>query len=227
MSQQMKTAVLTIALFCGVICLPHNGMAQNAKIAVVDTEAVTFMSDEGKAANEKIEKRVQAMTAEMDKLRKDFEDKENNLRTRDRLMSAAAKAQLQKEIDDDKIKFERKSQDYQKEIDELQNTLMSPIADKIKAELATFVNDKGFDLLIDLSVQPGNVIWANPGNDITKELTALVNATFKKAGGAAAATPATTRPAATPTTTPAPSKPAAATPTPAASGQTPAAAPAR
>src|SRR5688572_5883214 len=111
MSPQMKSAVLTVVLLC-LAGLPQDGMAQNAKIAVIDTEAVTLMSDEGKAANEKIEKRVQLMSAEMDKLRKDIESKENDLRTRERLMSVTAKAQLQKEIEDEKIKFERKSQDY-------------------------------------------------------------------------------------------------------------------
>ena len=199
----MKSAVLTVVLLC-LAGLPQDGVAQNAKIAVIDTEAITLMSDEGKAANEKIEKRVQVMTSEMDKLRKDFEAKENDLRTRERLMSATAKTQLQKEIEDAKIRFERKSQDYQKEIDEMQSALMKPIADKIQKELAAFVNEKGFDLLIDLSVQPGNVVWANPGNDITKEVLARVNDTFKKSGGAAAA-PADTKPsaAAPPATAPA------------------------
>lgn len=196
MSPQMKSAALTVVLMC-LAGLPQDGVAQNAKIAVIDTEAITVMSDEGKVANEKIEKRVQVMTAEMDKIRKDIESKENDLRTRERLMNATAKTQLQKEIEDEKIKFERKSQDYQKEIDEMQNTLMTPIAAKIQKELAAFVNEKGFDLLIDLSVQPGNVVWANPGNDITKEMLARVNDTFKKSGGAAA-TPATTKPSAAP-----------------------------
>ena len=188
MSSQMKSAVLAVGLLC-LAGLPQDGMAQNARIAVIDTEALTLMSDEGKIANEKIEKRVQVMTAEMDKLRKDIETKENDLRTRERLMSATAKSQLQKDIEDEKIKFERKSQDYQKEIDEMQTALMKPIAEKIQAELTLYLRDRAFDLLIDLSVQPGMVVWSNPGNDITREILVRVNETFKKSGGAAAAAP--------------------------------------
>src|SRR5262245_52421094 len=122
MSQQLKTAALTLAL-ATALCLPVYGMAQDAKIAVVDTQALTILSDEGKVANEKIEKRIQAMTEEMDKARKDIEAKEKRLRDQDRLMAAAAKTQLQNEIKDDQVKFDRKSEDYQKEIEELQNTL--------------------------------------------------------------------------------------------------------
>jgi Skp family chaperone for outer membrane proteins len=200
MSQQLKITALTAALLTIALCLPLRGMAQDARIAVVDTQALTFMSDEGKIAGEKIEKRIQAMTAEMEKGRKDIEDKEKRLRDQDRVMSAAAKTQLQNDIKDDQIKFDRKSEDYQKEIEEMQNTLMSPIAKKVQAELAVYVNEKGFDLLIDLSVEPANIVWSNPANNITKELMVRVNETFKKAGAAAAAAPP---PAATP------SKPAA------------------
>ena len=49
MSQQMKTSVLTFALVCITFCLPQNGQAQDARIAVVDTQALTVASDEGKA----------------------------------------------------------------------------------------------------------------------------------------------------------------------------------
>src|SRR5262245_24531367 len=142
MSQQLKTAALMVGLLLIAFCLPLMGMEQDAKIAVVDTQALTFMSDEGKIAGEKIEKRIQAMTAEMEKARKDIDDKEKRLRDQDRLMAAAAKTQLQNEIKEDQIKFDRKSEDYQKEIEEMQNTLMSPIAKKVQAELAAYVNDK-------------------------------------------------------------------------------------
>jgi Skp family chaperone for outer membrane proteins len=192
MSQQLKTAALSVALLCIAFCLPLSGMAQDAKIAVVDTQALTLASDEGKIAGEKIEKRIAVMTAEMDKARKDIEDKQTRLRTQDRLMSAAAKTQLEGEIKSDQVKFDRKSEDYQKEIEEMQTSLMNPIAAKVQAELATWVNEHSYDLLIDLSVESSNVVWANEANNITKAVMVRVNESFKKA--AAAAPPAATPP---------------------------------
>jgi len=187
MSQQMKTSVLTLALLCITFCLPQNGQAQDAKIAVVDTQALTIASDEGKAVNEKIEKRIQAMGTEMEKLRKDIDGKEERLRTQDRVMAATLKAQLQSEIKEDQIKFERKNQDYQKEIEQMQNDMFGPIANKVKAELATYVNEVGYHLLIDFSAENSNVVWFNPANDITKQVMARMNDAYKKAGGAASA----------------------------------------
>jgi Skp family chaperone for outer membrane proteins len=203
MSQQLKTAALMAGLLLIAFCLPLMGMEQDAKIAVVDTQALTVMSDEGKIAGEKIEKRIQEMTVEMDRARKSIEEKENRLRTQDRLMAAAAKTQLQNEIRDDQIKFDRKSEDYQKEIEQMQNTLMSPIAAKVQAELATWVNEKSYDLLIDLSVETGGVVWSNPANNITKDLLVRVNESFKKAPAPAAAAPPAATPPRAPAATPA------------------------
>jgi Skp family chaperone for outer membrane proteins len=58
------------------ISYPGTVLAQASKIAVVDVQALTLASDEGKSVNDKLDKRIQAITAEMDKARKDIEAKE-------------------------------------------------------------------------------------------------------------------------------------------------------
>jgi outer membrane protein len=217
MSQQLKTALLIVILLG--VSVPRTGMAQEAKIAVVDVQALTLASDEGRAANEKLDKRVQALTAEMDKARKDIDEKETRLRTQDRLMSAAAKGQLQRDIDDAKRAFDRKNQDSQKELTDLQNQLLAPIAGKAQEALAMFVSQNGYTLLVDLSSEKSNVVWANPANDITGVVLKTLNDDYKKSGGASASPasapaapaanapkPATSAPSTPPrTTTPAPS----------------------
>jgi len=205
MSQPLKTALLIVIL--SGLCLPARGMAQDAKIAVVDVQALTLASDEGKAAGDKLDKRIQAITAEVDKVRKDIENKETDLRTRERVMSATAKAQLQREIDDAKRTFDRKNQDYQKELNDMQNDLLEPVARKAQEILAAFVNENGYTLLIDLSAMNTNVVWFNPANDITARVMKNINDAYKKSAGASGTTPATTTPAASapkpPATTPA------------------------
>jgi Skp family chaperone for outer membrane proteins len=211
MNQHFKTTALTIAVACVVVCLPQKGVAQDSKIAVVNTRTLTLMSEEGKIAGDKLQKRLDVIRTEMDKLRKDIEDKDNNLRTRERLLSAQAKAALAKDIDDAKFKFDQKAQVYEKEMNEMQAELLDPIADKIRLELQSFVSEKAFTIVIDLA-DDSNVVWANASNDITKDLLVRVNENFKRAGGAPAA-PAAGPAAATP-------KPPASTPaTPPPAGQ--------
>jgi len=91
MNQHFKTTTLAIAVACIVFGLPQMGVAQDSKIAVVNTRTLTLMSDEGKVAGDKLQKRLDVIRTEMDKLRKDIEEKDNSLRTRERLLSAQAK----------------------------------------------------------------------------------------------------------------------------------------
>ena len=196
MSQKLKTLWIVLA---GIVCLPQISPAQEVRIAVIDIEVLTYTSDDGKAANDKLEKRFQAISAEMDKARKDIEEKETRLRTQDRLMSAGAKSQLTKEIDDGKKQFDRKNEDYQKEMADLQSELLAPVSEKIQQELKIYVEEKGPTLLIDLSAERGNIVWANPGNDITKDMLTRLNANKTPA---AAPEPASAKPPATPPAAP-------------------------
>src|SRR5262245_33682845 len=143
MRQLCRAAALMTVLAVGMH-LPANGLAQDLKLAVVDIEALTLTSDEGKAANTKLKARYDEIVGIMSKLQKDIEDKETRLKTQDRVMSATAKAQLSRDIDNDKIAFDRKNQDYQKEIMELQNELLDPAAGKAQAMLQIYIKENNF-----------------------------------------------------------------------------------
>jgi Skp family chaperone for outer membrane proteins len=121
-------------------------------------------------------------------------------------MSATAKAQLAKEIDDAKIIFDRKNQDYQKEMDDLQRDLLSPVAAKVQQELSAYVNEKGYTLLIDLSAAESNVVWFNPANDVTRDVMGRLNAAYKSSPAAKTPAPAAEKPATPPAPAPVPAQ---------------------
>jgi outer membrane protein len=121
-------------------------------------------------------------------------------------MSATAKAQLTRDVDAAKVEFDRKSQDYEKEMAELQDQLLGPVSDRAQAALGAYIKEQSFSLVIDLSAQGGNVVWWNPANDITLDVIKVLNEAGKPSGAA----PAATTPAAAPANTTRP--PAATTP---------------
>ena len=196
MKQLMKAAVLTIVLMCA-----RTGFAQDAKIAIVDVERLTLASDAGKTASEQLQKKFTEISALMQRSQKEIEDKETRLKTQDRVMSATAKAQLAKEIETDKLTFDRKNQDYQKQLSDMQDDLLGPISEKAQKALADYVKEKGFTVLFDLSAQNGNIVWFNKGNEITDDVIKRLNEEMKKATPAAAT--AAPRPPATPAAAPA------------------------
>jgi Skp family chaperone for outer membrane proteins len=208
MRLHLRAAALLSVLVMGTF-LPKIAGAQDLKIAVVDIEALTLNSDEGKAVNDKVKKKYDEISGVMEKLQKDITDKENQIKTAGRAMSEAAKNNLTRDIDALKVSFDRKNQDYQKEITDYQNDLLDPVANKAQAKLKSYIQEKNFSLVVDLSAEKGNVVWVNLGNDITLDLIKQLNDDLKKA-------PAATAPAAAPRTpaTAAPKPPATATPAP-------------
>jgi Skp family chaperone for outer membrane proteins len=184
------------------VFFPGRGLAQDLKIAVVDIEALTLTSDEGKAVNAKLKTRYDEIIGVMSKLQKDIEDKETRLKTQDRVMSSTAKASLTREIENDKVNFDRKNQDYQKEMVDYQNELLDPVAGKAQLALQAYIKEKNFTIVIDLSAEKGNVVWANSANDITLDVIKRLNDDYKKV-------PAASAPASAPRTTPAGTPPAA------------------
>ena len=212
MRLQLRAGALMIALTVGMF-LPQTGQAQELKIAVVDIEALTLNSIEGKAVQDKLKKRYDEITVIMQKLQKEVDDKETQLKTQDRVMSAASKAALSRDIEDKKLAFDRKNQDYQKEMSDMQGGLMDPVSAKASAMLQAMIKEGSYNVVFDLAADKGNIVWANPANDITLTVIKRVDDEYKKTVGTAAApaaaaprTPAATAPA---TTTP---RPPAATP---------------
>jgi outer membrane protein len=188
-----------------VLLQARAALAQDAKIAVVNLQRLTTASDEGKKALEKVEKRYQEITVEMQKLSRAIEEKETALRKQELAISAARRDQILREIDTDKRTLGRKNEDYQRELAEMEQQVMGPIVAQAEAILAAYIKERNFTLVINSAAENGNLVWFNPANDVTEEVIKLINAQVKSAP------PAATTPAAA-----APPKPASPTPLPAA-----------
>jgi Skp family chaperone for outer membrane proteins len=165
-------------------------MAQDARIAVVDLQRLTLTSDEGKAASEKLEKRYQEISTLMQAAQKSIQDKETQLKTQERALSETRKAQLAREIDSETVQFQRKNEDYQLEMAQLEEDVMGPVMDKARAVLAAYLKETSYTILFDISAEGGNIVWFSGANEITEELIKRLNAT-KTAAPAPASAPQT------------------------------------
>src|SRR5262245_34462156 len=114
MGRLLKGTLLTLILMSTRLA-----SAQDLKIGVVDVQRLAVDSDEGKAGGVLLRKRYEDMSADLKKIQQTIDDNQNKLKTQDRLLSDAAKAGLNRTIDQQKTELDRKNQDYQKEFDEL------------------------------------------------------------------------------------------------------------
>jgi len=192
--------------------------SQASRVAVVDFEKAVVESAEGKKSSERFNATLQSKQAEAEKRQKELEDAQKKLQTQGAALSETAKANLQKDIDRRTIELQRFNEDAQKELQSVRDELLRPIAERASAILNALAAEQGYTLIVDISNPQSNIVWFNPKNDVTEEVTRRIDATktTEAARPPSAVRPTTPPPASPPrTVAPAPGIPRPAAPTPA------------
>src|SRR6266705_6608334 len=190
---RFKLSLLVIMTLLVSVSLVHG---QTSRVAVVDFEKALVESVEGKKSSDKFNATLQSKQAEGEKRQKELEDAQKKLQTQDRTLSETAKANLQKDIDRRTTELRRLNEDAQKELQSLRDELLRPIAERASAILNALAAEQGYTLIIDVSNPQSNVVWFNPKNDLTEELTRRIDAATKTTEAAKPAAPPAVRPAA-------------------------------
>src|SRR5436309_10614490 len=202
----LKRPFLLIAILLFPFALVRS---QTSRIAVVDFEKAVVESAEGKKSSEKYNATLQSKQVEAEKRQKELEDAQKKLQTQGAALSETAKANLQKDIDRRTIELQRFNEDAQKELQSVRDELLRPIAERASAILNALAAEQGYTLIVDISNPQSNIVWCNPKNDITEELTRRIDAATKTTDAAKPPAPSAVRPA-----TPAPAPPRTIAPAP-------------
>ncbi|MGE0449998.1 MAG: OmpH family outer membrane protein [Vicinamibacterales bacterium] len=156
---------------------PPAPFPQGAKIAFVNLQAIAQLSVEGKAAATKVNALAQKKQSEAAERAKQLQSNQQKLETGGTVMSEAARAQLQKEIDRQTLEGQRFEQDAQSELQELQADLQQDFQAHLMPILEELSKEKGLQVLF--SASDSGVIWAEPGIDLTLEAVKRLDAAPK------------------------------------------------
>jgi Skp family chaperone for outer membrane proteins len=158
---------------------PPAPFPQGAKVGFVNLQAIAQLSADGKAAAARVNALAQKKQGEAAEKAKALQTNQQKLETSGSVMSEAARAQLQKEIDRQTVEGQRFEQDAQAELTELQQQLQQEFQAKLMPVLEALSKEKGLQVL--LSAADSGVIWADPGIDLTLEAVARLDKTAKPA----------------------------------------------
>jgi Skp family chaperone for outer membrane proteins len=172
-------------------------VAMDAKIALVNFEQVVLASNEGQVVTANTQKKFEPKKNELEKLSQEVDTMKKGLTP---TMTDEARAKLLREIDVKEKQLQRDADDAQTAYNSEWQEGLAGVAQKIAATMKKYAADSGFTILLDVSSQQSNVLWAVPSTDISQAIVELYN----KQSGIAAPPPPAPRP-----TTP---KPAASTP---------------
>ncbi len=165
-------------------------VAMDAKIALVNFEQVVLASNEGQVVTANTQKKFEPRKNEIEKLASDVDAMKKQASG---TMTDEAKAKLLRDIDVKEKRLNSEAEQAQTEYNTEWQEGLSGVAQKIATTMKKYAQDSGFTLLLDVSSQQSNVLWAVPQTDISQAVVDLYN---KQSGIAAPAAAQAPRPSA-------------------------------
>ena len=171
------------------------GQTVDTQFAFIDVQRVASESNEGQAANTKVDElsqqklgEIEAVNtdgqAEIATLNQDLQEAQQKLQQGQNVISQDAAATLQRQIArlqrdtertgaDLQAEIQRMSQDAEAEVQELQQQLQMDFERRLLPAIDQLATEKGLSFI--LSAQQG-LVWADPSLDISQELIDRLNA---------------------------------------------------
>jgi Skp family chaperone for outer membrane proteins len=171
---------------------PVTPQAIPAKIALVAFEQAVFATNEGQKAVQDIQTKYKPKKDQIETLSHEVDALKKQLQGAPATLTDAERAAKMKEIDAKEKRLNHDAEDAQTAYNtDLQETY-GKVAAKVSVTLKKYVSDNGYTLLLDVSSQQSNVMWANQSTDVTQ---AIVTA-YNTSSGVAAPVPVPSAPSA-------------------------------
>jgi Skp family chaperone for outer membrane proteins len=189
---------------------PVTPQAIPAKIALVAFEQAVFATNEGQKAVQDIQTKYKPKKDQIETLSHEVDALKKQLQGAPATLTDAERAAKMKEIDAKEKRLNHDAEDAQTAYNTDLQEAYGKVAAKVSVTLKKYVSDSGFTLLLDVSSQQSNVMWANQSTDVTQAVVTAYNTSSGVAApvpsAPSAAPPATARPRPT-TTAPKPAAP--------------------
>ena len=201
-----------------------------AKYAFINIQRIAAESAQGKTLSSRVQTLNTQKVTQLNDKNKALQTAQQKLDSGGSVLSDAARAQLEKDIDRQQTEIQRFTDDAQKEVQELQNELQAEFQQKLGPVIQQVAQEKKLEILF--SALDAGIVWADAGLDLTSEVIRRFDAANPAATASAPAAP-TAAPAAPAAAAPpapagrqgAPAAPRPATPAAPRSGGAPAPAP--
>jgi outer membrane protein len=146
---------------------PPRPFPEGAKVGYVIVQRIANESSEGKAATAKLQALQQKKAAELNEKNKQMQTAQQRLEKEASVLSAAAAADLQKQVERLQVEIQRAQQDAQQELQEMQNQMMQEFSQKLDPIWAEIGKEKGLHFIFN--GPDAGLVWADPALDVTAD----------------------------------------------------------
>ena len=166
--------------------------AVDAKIALVNFEQVVLASNEGQVVTANTQKKYEPKKNEIERESQEVDAKNKTLQAAPATLSDADRATRLREIDTASKKLNRDAEDASTAYNAELTEALQKVAQKVAVTAKTYAQQQGYTLLLDVSSQSSNVLWALTSTDISQAIVDMYN----KQSGISAPPPPSPRPTA-------------------------------
>jgi outer membrane protein len=175
---------------------PAAAPAGPAKIAVIAFQVAVAQTNEGQRNFADLQKKYEPKRAQLKSLSDDLDNLKKQLQAQGDKLSDAERASKAKTIDDKEKQLQRQAEDAQNDFQQEMQELYNGLASKVYDVLASYAQQQGFTLVLDVAQQQNPVLYANDSSNITKSIIDAYN--VKSGVPAPPAQPAAAAPKAAP-----------------------------
>ncbi|MBP9679855.1 MAG: OmpH family outer membrane protein [Bacteriovorax sp.] len=151
-----------------------------AKVLVgkVDVQKVLITVNQGQAVRDQLKKsfdeKQKVLKEEEDKIRKLQEDYQKKAS----VLNDKEKGKKEREIQDKIVAIQQKTATFQKDIQEMEQKLKTPILEKVKAVVDEVAKSADVDLVYEAATAP--ILYAKEEKDLTDDVVKMFNKKFPK-----------------------------------------------
>jgi len=199
-SASLPALAALLALACG------GASAQTTlKIGVIDMQKALLSTKDGEKAVAELKAKFAPKEQEFQKRQVELQAKQEQYRKTENTISEEAKATLARDIDAMTKNLQRDTDDARQDVDQEQQRVLNELGQKMMQVLQKYATDKQLTMILDVSGQPNNILFASNTIDVTRDIITMYDA-------AAPVTPVPSAAKPPASTTPKPPAPRPATP---------------
>lgn len=150
-------------------------LAGPPKIAVVAFQVAVAQTNEGQRDFADLQKKYDPKRQQLKTLSDDVDNLTKQLQAQGDKLSDAERASRTKTIDDKKKQLERSAEDAQNDFQQEMQEMYNGLASKVYDVLASYSQQQGFTLVLDVSQQQNPVLYASESTNITKPVIDAYN----------------------------------------------------
>ena len=162
------------------------------KIAVIAFQVAVGQSNEFQRNFADLQKKYDPKRQQLKALSDEIDAKTKALQTEGDKLSDAERASRSREIDDKKKQLDRSAEDAQNDFQQEMQETFAGVAQKLYDVMATYAQQNGYTLVLDISNQQTPVLYALPATEITKAVLDAYNVKSGVPAPPPGATPAPT-----------------------------------